>query len=1151
MFHRVRTHREQGRSPLPPASARIALIVMLAVFINTVGLPNVAYSDHTQPLPDITKMDYNPIGFYKPGDPIPATSAAGTLDPNPSGKWVAYDTNVFESLTFPNRHPGDTSADDPPGNGSQPYGFCPQGDPAFVPWGKCDDHPQSGNHQLEYLDYFEATMQEILGDFGVTIRRYEFQSPGAGTPGTYLSAGGGRAFNITATVAGADHPDESVLVSGHYDFTFSGPAAAWDSSEGHATVIRIAQILADYWRATGTRPAATVKFIPWDSEESGTWGSIDYVQNNIPPGEEEKVRGYFNMDPCAGAYPAFKNGNPAVRVPEVLQVSNPAMYADPAVRSRVEAFNARAQTIVDEVFDHLDDTIQTLLGPQPIFVSDSEAAAGGNGGDSQRDEIVTALNGLAIFSSDYRNFALAGIPIFNLFPDYFGPHADGTPGQNDGIAILHSPNDNLTTINKLTAADPTGLTASEGWAKGLEMCAHIEGWYMLQPEMGGAQTATTDVVAYYEALPNEALQNQLVTFDASGSYQYADVASRALVDDTNFTYTWDFGDGQTGSGKIVSHSYAEIGSYTTALTVTGLNGSTDSMNLPVVVIGSNFAAPVLAPIDAADAADGDFALTWDFTATREGFQHFSVRESADYTTLFFDDAEAGPEANWTVTPPSDPAINPWQASDSDTSKFRGNQARSGQRSFWTGLSPDDFAAPPLNATSVLTLKEPIAVPLQGEPELTFWSLFQNEGDDQGRVEVALVDDQGNVGEWSAVDVTQAVLTALGDPHDPAICNPSDPEMFTEVLRHRRVNLTGFGGKTILLRFVYLLGPEDRRLSHSCGWYVDDIRLQSGTFQEIGMTPDQTFRVTGRSNGTYAYRVTGVYNDGVTTAPSNTEVAEVTQAVQPDLAVTNIVANNNRGMREGDKVTITATIANQGNAEAGASTAEFLLDGATVLGLVNTPAIPVGGSAEVSVDWDTRGVKDQHEIKVTADESAQVTESNEANNAAILTVTVRGNKVQNSSFEQANEDGSGPANWTESDTGAGTAEWSDGGSDGAKSASMNGNGGNAALAGSPTWTSDAIAVTAGETLTLVVNVTSSSASSAATAGLTYLGAAGEVLETVTLLTAPLTTDGFTTLESAVTIPTGVAEVRVVLTGFAPTDLATAGSISFDEVGLFGP
>lgn len=79
--------------------------------------------------------------------------------------------------------------------------------------------------------------------------------------------------------------------------------------------------------------------------------------------------------------------------------------------------------------------------------------------------------------------------------------------------------------------------------------------------------------------------------------------------------------------------------------------------------------------------------------------------------------------------------------------------------------------------------------------------------------------------------------------------------------------------------------------------------------------------------------------------------------------------------------------------------------------------------------------------------------------------------------------------------------------------------------------------------------SADTSSAATAGLVYLGVAGQVLNTITLVTAPVTTAGFNKLEQVITIPQGVAQVRVKLVGFAPTDTATAGTVTFDEVGLF--
>jgi hypothetical protein len=89
------------------------------------------------------------------------------------------------------------------------------------------------------------------------------------------------------------------------------------------------------------------------------------------------------------------------------------------------------------------------------------------------------------------------------------------------------------------------------------------------------------------------------------------------------------------------------------------------------------------------------------------------------------------------------------------------------------------------------------------------------------------------------------------------------------------------------------------------------------------------------------------------------------------------------------------------------------------------------------------------------------------------------------------------------------------------------------------------------LTLAAKVQVSGASSAPSVGPAYLGLSGTLLETVTVLTVPLTTDSFAALERNVTIPSGVVQVRVVLAGFAPTDLHTAGTVTFDEVGLFAP
>jgi hypothetical protein len=833
--------------------ALLSLAITLGV---TAGLSATAWANHPQPAPDISKMDYTPIGAYKPGQPIPTTQAPPT-NPNPSGKWVAYDTNVYESLNLPQRQPGDTSANDPLGNGGQPYGFCPQ-EPPHTPWGKC------ANHQLEYLAHFEKAMREILGPFGVVVQRYEFTNTGSATRGKYLDTATGRGINISATVPGADHPDETVLVSGHYDFTDSGPAAAWDSSEGHTEVIRIAKIMADYWRSTGTRPSATVRFIPWDGEESGTFGSADYVRNVIPPGEEAKVRGYFNMDPCAGAYPAYRNGNGENRINETLQLANPAAAAKPEIKTRMNVFNKRALEIIEEVFNHLDDTIETAQGPKPIFVSDAEAKA--QNIDSQRDEIVPAVGGLKAFSSDYRNFEAIGVPIFNLFPDMFGPHADNSPASAEGVGILHTPRDNLQSLNQLTSQDQTGLTASEGWAKGMEMCAHMEGWYMLQPEMGGTQLADDDVVAYFEALPNEAVPNQPVNFNATGSYRYTSAMTRDA--DPDLAYHWDFGDGTSGTGATVQHPYAAVGKYPATLTVSDpQTGKRDTMIVPITVQPSTFPSPVLKP-PAPEDEDGQFELSWTFAGTRAGHTGFSVEEAGDYTAPLNDNAEGDLGKLWTPSVPGSPQVQPWQKSNGSPAPA-GNKFHSGGSSYWTGAVPP--APAPANQESILTLKAPITVPATaGEASLSYWSLFQNEGDDSGVVEVSLPVAQGAPEAkpaWETVDTT----TGIFDPQNPQAAATSQ-------LTLRRIDLTPYRGKQLLVRFRYILGPDDRAASQPAGWYIDDIKMSAGTWKAIGTTAKDAlkFMVPGTPAGTYGYRVRGVYNDGVVTGPSNEEPVKVTK-----------------------------------------------------------------------------------------------------------------------------------------------------------------------------------------------------------------------------------------------------------------------------------
>jgi hypothetical protein len=521
-------------------------------------------------IPSIKFLKYKPIPAIEmiPALPDPAEIPK----PDPTGNYNAYDINAYETIWFPERQPGDEDADAEPG-GAVSHGTCPPGG--------CE------NHEREFHNYWAKRMKKLVKPFGGTVHRYPFFSQGAGLPeGAPLAQPAGDTANLMATIPGSKHPDQSVIVSGHYDQTDSGPASAWDSAEGHATVFRIAKLMIDYWKNTGTRPPVSVKFTSWGAEESGSFGSQAYVRDNILPFPTLRVRGYFNLDPCGGAYPAYLRGNPAERIPMVMQLSDPNEAIAPAIVKKIEKFNKLARKVVGDVMNNLDDTLSDVPTAPEIFISKEEGEK--MGVDHQEDELVTALGGLAFFSSDYTRFESIGVPILNLFPDVFGPHADGSCDNctTDGVQILHTPNDNLKTLNAFTGVDQTGLTPSEGWYKGLEFCAHMHSWFMLQPSMGGSERRTGAPVAYFEPTapsPTPIHKGTKVTFDSSGSYAFKKAATLKKYATRKLKFRWDLGDGTKSTKRKVTHSYSKAGLFDVKLTVVKPGGASDTMKVLVKV----------------------------------------------------------------------------------------------------------------------------------------------------------------------------------------------------------------------------------------------------------------------------------------------------------------------------------------------------------------------------------------------------------------------------------------------------------------------------------------------------------------------------------------------------------------------------------------
>ncbi len=90
------------------------------------------------------------------------------------------------------------------------------------------------------------------------------------------------------------------------------------------------------------------------------------------------------------------------------------------------------------------------------------------------------------------------------------------------------------------------------------------------------QTGTVSSIKTVQDRPPTAVFSEDKTTALTGEPVGFDGSLSSDVDGTVVTYSWDFGDGSTGSGPAVSHSYAKAGTYTVTLTVTDDNGMTSS-----------------------------------------------------------------------------------------------------------------------------------------------------------------------------------------------------------------------------------------------------------------------------------------------------------------------------------------------------------------------------------------------------------------------------------------------------------------------------------------------------------------------------------------------------------------------------------------------
>lgn len=238
---------------------------------------------------------------------------------------------------------------------------------------------------------------------------------------------------------------------------------------------------------------------------------------------------------------------------------------------------------------------------------------------------------------------------------------------------------------------------------------------------------------------------------------------------------------------------------------------------------------------------GSFMLNWSHAESTANLLSYEVQESTNYVEPLFDDAEGSQSANWTTD--NNPPLNPpWTQNPA--------YFHSPVQSYWS--SANELAGP-IDIDTSLTLNHDITIPSSvGSARLTFWSRYFNDADDTGNVEIST--DGGTT--WAPL----LILTAASLP-------PADTRM-----QHHEIDLTAYVGTPFRIRFRFNSGPGNFVAALTPGWWVDDISINAATWVRIASVPGSqtSLDVTRTENGTYSYRVRGVYSDSTATAWSNVE-----------------------------------------------------------------------------------------------------------------------------------------------------------------------------------------------------------------------------------------------------------------------------------------
>ena len=433
--------------------------------------------------------------------------------------------------------------------------------------------PVTVNGHDEFAAYWAQEMQRNLSGFGAQVSRDAFSVQGwQGRPATVP------AFNVEVTIPGVSHPEQVVVIGCHYDGEASSTQSANDDASGCAIELGVAKAMGIYWRSHQLYPARTLRFVIFDAEEQGLYGSFHYLNSTIN-GDVKNLVAMFNEEQNGIAYPLRYLGqlsNPIL--PFYIDMSplqNNQLYAhqdqlSQQQRDAISHFRSLMQQAVIASFAQFQKMGYQMLSYhnsnqqdvfQPIFTSDQVKNI------QQEDD---TLGG-----SDQIPFTLAGLPCATFVGN--SSYYDQNPPP--WSYPFDQPQDTIQLMN--TFADGSSLK-SYALVMALGLPGMLTTWMLNQPDILGQTSHNQAPIATISDV-GQTLAGHSFTLNARASY---DPSGNAL------TYSWDFGDGTKATGIAVTHTYSSTGTYDLKLTVASTDGTrTITKVIDVVTQPTNYSNP--------------------------------------------------------------------------------------------------------------------------------------------------------------------------------------------------------------------------------------------------------------------------------------------------------------------------------------------------------------------------------------------------------------------------------------------------------------------------------------------------------------------------------------------------------------------------------